>query len=56
MYDETHEGGVTTRDILLRGLRFGVGLKECIVGKHIAGDLVSQWSQLNKLQSLYMMH
>ena len=32
MYDETHEGGVTTRDILLRGLRFGVGLKECIVG------------------------
>ncbi|KGU21027.1 hypothetical protein MG7_04992 [Candida albicans P34048] len=40
MYDETHEGGVTTRDVLLRGLRFGVGLKECIVGKHIAGDLV----------------
>ena len=40
MYDETHEGGLTTRDVLLRGLRFGVGLKECIVGKHIAGDLV----------------
>lgn len=40
MYDETHEGGLTTRDVLLRGLRFGVGLKESIVGNKFANELV----------------
>ncbi|RCK65661.1 MIOREX complex component 2 [Candida viswanathii] len=40
MYDETHEGGLTTRDVLLRGLRAGIGLKECILGEKIGGELV----------------
>lgn len=40
MYDETHEGGLTTRDVLLRGLRFGVGLKECLIGNKFVNELV----------------
>ncbi|CAI5760345.1 unnamed protein product [Candida verbasci] len=42
MYDETHEGNLTKRDILMRGLRFGVGLKNCTIGNSIGfvNDLV----------------
>ncbi|EMG47408.1 hypothetical protein G210_2265 [Candida maltosa Xu316] len=39
MYDESHEGGLTTRDILVKGLRLGVGLKECTVGKNLASSI-----------------
>lgn len=40
MYDETHEGELTTRDVLLRALRAGVATKEMVLGKKFASDLI----------------
>ncbi|EGW30206.1 uncharacterized protein SPAPADRAFT_63820 [Spathaspora passalidarum NRRL Y-27907] len=40
MYDETHEGPMTTRDFLLRGLRIGVAAKEMVLGEKFCNEII----------------
>ncbi|KAG7663333.1 uncharacterized protein J8A68_003165 [[Candida] subhashii] len=40
MYDETHEGALTTRDVFLRALKLGIATKETVLGKKFAAELV----------------
>ncbi|KAI5949595.1 hypothetical protein KGF54_005472 [Candida jiufengensis] len=40
MYDETHNLGMTKRDIIMKGLRFSVGLKNSVLGHNFLSNLV----------------